>query len=132
MSKIQFLNEPERSARLSRIPDARFEIEASGNCYHCALEAELSRKTRKRIFDRLEAHVINPDLDFIFFVVSDENHLKVLWDVYQDVLAKSFRVKLRPSQNGIYFVTLKNLRTLRLQVKFLGTQQNFCFASLRK
>ena len=76
--------------------------------------------------------MVNEDIDFIFFVASNAHHLRLLWDVYQEVLSHSFRVKLAKSQNGIFFSTLKNLRKHGLQANFRGMDETFSFDPKRK
>jgi hypothetical protein len=131
MTKLGYAGHDERASKLSKVPDALFEMDIGGSLRAVALELELARKARKRVYDRIEAHVINPEIDSVLFIVSDENHLQFLWDVYQDVLSHSFRVKLQPNQNGIYFSTLENLRTHRLRANFRGLDEIFSFESLR-
>jgi hypothetical protein len=132
MSRIRYFNSEEQRSTLAKIPDAVFEIELQKNRRRIALELELARKTKKRVFERIEAHIIHPGMDSVLFVASDEQHLRFLWSVYEAVLSHSFRVKLHRNPNGIYFSTLENLRKHRLQAIFCGRDGSFSFESLRQ
>ena len=131
-SKIQVYRDDEKRTGLLKIPDASFNFVSSGKTFRGAIEVEIARKTRRRVYDRIEAHVINPDLDFFFFVVSDERHLQFLWSVYQSVLENSYKVKLAVSRNGIFFITLDELRKYQINAKFRGHRETFSFAYFRK
>jgi hypothetical protein len=131
LGKIHPMRESEKRIRLFRLPDAEFNVDISGRRYRAALEVELTRKSKRRIFEKLETQITAPDLDFVFYLASDESHLRLLWSIYQEVLTNSTRVRLKTSQNGILFSTLETLREKKLQTNFIGSKQSFSFESFR-
>lgn len=130
MAKINFHHLRDRGTQLLKVPDALFKIKTQGGRFNAALELEVTRKTKKRIFQKLEFHVTEPAYDFIFFVVKDEPLRQFLWEIYQSVLVESPRVKVTRQRNGIYFACLEDVRALKLEVPWTGEKDTLILANL--
>lgn len=129
MSRIKYLGARDRSAKLLAIPDALFQLKSGAQNTRGALELELTRKSKKRIFQKLEAHILSSEFDFVFTVLDGDSLLKLHWEIYQEVIASSVRLKIKDQQNGIYFSTLQNLREHRLHAIFNGLSGTFSLKS---
>lgn len=130
MSKIKFLGARDRADKLLTIPDAFFRLQSGTQRHRAALEVELTRKSKKRIFKKMESHITSSAFDFVFFVVGGEKLLQLLWEIYNAAVTNSVRVKVRDQQNGIYFATLESLRAQRLEAHFKGLHGAFSFGRL--
>lgn len=131
MRKFYFLSPEARSERTAFIPDAILSLNNRGQCKKAALEVELSQKSRSRIFKKLEAQILSPDYNFVFYVVQGESLMKKLIEIYKAVRADSIRVKIANKQNGIYFVSLADIQNLKLKAKFKGVESGFSFEDLQ-
>ena len=130
MAKVRNLGGRDKGDRMRAVPDAIFKVKHGTKQYMAALELELTQKSKKRLFERFEAHVTNPQTDFSFFIVKGQPLLDSLWKVYRETMAKSFRVKLKSPQNGIYFCELGDLQAKGLSAKFTGLRDSIRFADL--
>ena len=128
MRKFQFLNDNEKSSQLLTIPDGLFKFKAGGKVFTGALELEMTRKSKRRIRQKLESHMTHSDFDFAFFVVNGGPLLQVLWSIYNDVLLNSVETKFHNRLNGIYFTLLDNLRKHGPKATFAGKEDSFSFA----
>ena len=130
MQKFYFLNQADRSERASVIPDALLYLNARGNIKKAALEVELSQKSRRRIFKKLETQILSPDYNFVFYVVQGEKLKEKLIEIYEDVRENAIRVKIAKMQNGIFFVSLEDIQNLKLKATFKGIESSFSFDDL--
>ena len=127
MREIQHLNQREKVAKLTTVPDALIQFKIAEQTFKAAIELELTRKSHQRLVHRFESHMTHSKFDFVFFIVKDENLLEVLWNAYQEVLTQAASIRGKSKLNGIYFVLLESLRTDRLKAKFVGQQNTFTF-----
>lgn len=130
MTELSANFQSSKSEKLALIPDALLTMMVGSRQFKVALELELTRKTKKRIYKKIEAHILNPKFNFVFFIAEDRNLQKHLWNIYQDILSSSILVKFKKNQNGIYFTNLDHLRVLGTKVVFVGAQNSFCLANL--
>lgn len=130
MGHMMSLSHRERSAKLLTVPDALFQFECRGKVFKAALELELTRKSRKRIWQKLESHITSNAFEYVFFVLNDEKLMQLLWSLYEAVRGSSPRVKFASKQNGIYFITLDNLSSKELGAEFKGIQDTFRISDL--
>jgi hypothetical protein len=122
------LNDQEKRNHLLKVPDGIFQFKSAGEMLKGALELELTRKSKCRIYQRFEAHILNPEIDFIFFVVGDQPLLEILWNVYQAVLDQSPMIQGNSRRNGVYFALLSSIREHQLKAPFIGLDDTYCFA----
>lgn len=132
MAKIGFRVGSDRIAKLQLVPDGIFTLQSRGVKFKAAFELELSRKSRRRLYRKLEAHVTNSDYNIALFVAGDEQILQLLWDVFNAVLVQSAEVKLKKQRNGIYFCTLGILRELQLEAPWKGERNTLILANLNE
>ncbi|MGE4232078.1 MAG: hypothetical protein AB7F43_02005 [Bacteriovoracia bacterium] len=115
--------------RLS-IPDATFDVNLQRDWVRCALEIELTKKSKSKIYQRLEHHLTSEDFSFVFFVLGNLS----VWKIHEEVLAEvqetSNKLKLHGNPNRIYFVEIKNLLEKKLSAVFKSEDHEFCFNDL--
>jgi len=130
MRRCQFLHRSDRGEKLLTVPDALLRLKSGGEESKAALELEITQKSKRRIYQKLEAYCISKDFDYAFFIIANANLLRVFWDVYKDVLAKSTRVRIAKVQNGIYFAGLDQIKQRGVDAKFIGLKDTLTFAEL--
>lgn len=130
MRKFHFLHPRDQNEKTTAIPDALLSLEANGAQAKAALELELTQKSRSRLYKKLEAHITNSEIDYVFYVTQDENLKQHLMNVYADVQSHSMRVKIAIERNGIYFTTLAELLENGLNANFEGTHITLSFAQM--
>ena len=130
MARFHYLHAIDKGEKLGGLPDALLHIYSGGQDSKAALELELTQKSRKRLYKKLEAHILSPDYDFVLYIIEGEKLFSVLVDAYKHVKEKSVQVKISRKQNGIYLVFLSELQKNGLNAKFQGTQDSFSFADL--
>jgi len=54
------------------------------------------------LYQKIENYVTSEEFDYAFFIAQDENLKHVLTDVYDEVIARSMKVKITKQPNGIY------------------------------
>ena len=118
--KLKYRNGKTSSDQRNAIPDALLTLRHNGVDYNAALEVELTRKSKRRLYLKLEDYVIRPDLSLSFFVVKGEDLLEILSNIYKEVLQRSFKAKLKTPQNGVYFIELSELLRDGVWAKFRG------------
>lgn len=130
MQRIFYLHAHDKSEKVAALPDALLHLNSDAKESKAALELELKQKSRRRLFRKFEAHIVNSDFDFVFYIVEGRSLLDTLWGVYNEVCKNSVRVKFEKKQNGIFFAELSEVRKLGLKAKFIGIQDSFSFADL--
>jgi hypothetical protein len=128
MAKFKRFSHQERMEKLLTIPDALFEFCVDNQVYKAALELELTRKTKRRLFKKFESHITSSEFGYVFFVAENEKLLSLLWRIYNQVSSQSSKVKYRRHLNGIYFIELKNLLDHGIHAKFQGPEDTLSFS----
>jgi hypothetical protein len=108
--------------KLLSVPDAVLSMTVNGMLLSAALELEITQKSRKRLYQKIENYVTTPDYRMTFYVAKDERIRGILQSVYHDVLLNSLKAKVCRSRNGIYFSTLEDLEK---------NGENACFYGLK-
>lgn len=127
---VQYLHLQDQIKHFRLIPDALLTLKINGRVSKAALELELTRKTKRRLYRKFESHIANRDFNHILFIVEGAHLLKAIWNIYQDVLSDSIHVKFLDKKNGVYFILLEDLQTQGIKAKFKGLNNSFCFANL--
>ena len=130
LQRFAYLHAHDKSEKILALPDALLYLKSGGQDSKAALELELKQKSRRRIFRKFEAHITQPEFDFVFYIVEGEPLLHKLWNIYEEVRKKSVRVKFKKNQNGIYFVTLSDIRKRGLNALFKGIEDSFSLVDL--
>jgi hypothetical protein len=125
-----YMSDLEKRDRAIAVPDAILDLNIKGRSIKVALELEASRKSKKRIYDKLEHYLIHPELPFTFYVIKGKQLLEDFQSTYRLVLEKSLRVKLGPKMNGIYFSELQNILDNGPDAKFQGLDNDISLNSL--
>jgi hypothetical protein len=129
-SRYVYLHSSDRSEKMLTVPDALLLLRSDGKESKAALELELTQKSRKRLYKKIEAYIVTDDFEFAFFIASSAHLMSVLREVYQNVMQTSWRIKLRKKQNGIYFTMLENICTNGIHAEFVAVHDTFTFAEL--
>jgi hypothetical protein len=122
----------ERKEKRSAVPDAVLDLNVRDSPMKVALELELSRKTKKRIFQKLEHYLIQSEYKFTFYVLKGMPLLELFYSLYRETLEKSIHVKCRKEKNGIYFSTLENIFENGPDAKFRGLDNAISLNELSK
>lgn len=120
MSRLKHLSATERISKLELVPDSLFTLRDKTKLYKIALEVELTRKSKKRLYKKIESHLVSKNFDFAFFVLGSNVPSHFFLSILNSVLETSSRVRFSEKQNGIYFCELKKIRAENLDVKFHG------------
>ena len=64
MREFHYLHRSDQREKLLAVPDALLHLEANGTQAKAALELELTQKSRRRLFQKFEAHVTSPEFDY--------------------------------------------------------------------
>jgi len=121
------LTDQEKRTRLLAVPDGMFQFCSAEQTLTAAVELELTRKSSQRIMQRFEAHLLNPEFDFAFFIVGDVSLLGILWNLYQKVLDQSPMLQVQSRRNGMYFTLLEMFLKERLKANFIGLHDTYSF-----
>ena len=132
MSKLKHLTRTERISRLELVPDGLFTLQDKLKRYKIALEVEMTRKSKKRMYRKIEAHLMSKNFDFVFFVLGPKVPSHFFSSMLDAVLATSPRVRFSEKQNGIYFCELEKLRTEKLGAKFNGKKDSIRISAFEK
>jgi hypothetical protein len=130
MRRHPFLHHQDRNEKLIAVPDALLHLRSGGVDSKAAIELELTQKSKKRLYKKIEAYVTTDDFNYAFFIAGTDHLMNVLQEVHKNVLATSWRVKLRKQRNGIYFATLENIRTQGIHAQFVAVHDTLSFAEL--
>ena len=130
VSRFQYIAPRNRYEKLFLVPDAIVHLGPPERRSNAALELELTRKSRRRIYKKLEAYVTSKDFDYAFFILGSEPLLSVFQEIYRDVRDTSITAKLETDPNEIYFTTLANIQSCGLTARFLGAHDTLSLADL--
>ena len=130
MREFHYLHPRDKRDKLIAVPDALLHLRSGGEASKAALELELTRKSKRRLYQKFENYVTSEEFDYAFFIAKDENLKHVLTDVYDEVIAQSMKVKITKQPNGIYFATLAAIQKQGLHAKFVSRHDSLSFAEL--
>lgn len=114
------------------IPDGAFVLSVPGQEQRAVLELELTPKKRQRYSRIFRNHLLSKDWSLVFYVVRDENILRLLMQLLSDVKTKDAQVQVARRINGIYFCTLENFLKLELAVPFTNGKEEITFAGIAR
>ena len=128
--RFWYMSDLEKRERVIAVPDAILDLNIKGKKIKVALELEVSRKSKKRIFQKLEHYLIHPDVAFTFYVIKGKRLLEDFQSAYRLVLETSLRVKISATKNGIYFSELQNILDQGPGAEFQGLDNSISMNSL--
>ena len=129
--EFQLLHVKDQRAKMANVPDAMIHFKSTnGKIRVAALELELTPKTKRRIYKKIEAHISNPAFNWAVFVVGNEALFKLYWNTYLSVIENSLQVRLLQKQNGIYFALLENLQRDQLSAILRSPNHSFALSQL--
>jgi hypothetical protein len=120
MRQYGYLHRSDKREKLLSIPDAVLHLRTNGDTMKVALELELTRKARRLIYEKIESYVVCSDYQFVLYIARGQKLLSDLKEIYQEVLAKSWRAKIAKVRNGIYFAELDSVHKDGIHAKFIG------------
>ena len=130
MQRYFYMHANDKSEKVGLLPDALLHLKTTDRTSIAALELELTQKSRRRLLQKFETHILHPNYNFVFYIIEGDRLLRTLWSIYREVQEKSIRVKIAKKQNGIFFATLSDVRNLKLSAKFKGIESSFSFQDL--
>lgn len=130
LGEQKYISGADRFEKLLYVPDAILHIAERSGEWDAALELELTRKSKARIYRKLKSYLTTHDFSCAFFIMRDNSLLQVYNAIDQEVRSTSLKVKMTSELNAIYFVLLENLRRDKLNASFQGEEGIFSFADL--
>jgi hypothetical protein len=121
-----------RGKKMGMIPDAVIRLALKDGVHNVALELELTQKSKKRLYEKIERYVVDPDFRMTLYIAKREHLFNLLQSIYREVLSTSTKAKVCRSRNGIYFATLEDLEANGKNTVFHGLRDKFTLSDLEK
>ena len=97
------------------IPDALFSFEVPGQKMTVAVELELTPKLRSRYTRIFRNHLLSKDWQLVIYIVKDTKFQDRLMKLLSEIKATDIHVKIANTINGIYFCSLEDFLTKKLE-----------------
>jgi DNA-binding PadR family transcriptional regulator len=113
-----------------KVSDSQFDFRTPTSNFRVAIELEISQKSSPRYYEMVKRLALSPNIDAVFFVVSNDEIPKTLKRIYDDLQNKDAIFKSTPLKNGFYFVHLDALLFQRLDAVLQGFKTSFSLNQL--
>lgn len=130
MRELQHTSLKERQKTLLCVPDALLSLKTRDGKVLAALELELTQKSRRRLYQKIESYFLTDEFDCALFIVQGESLVRVIEEVRSRVLSQSARVQIAQRHNEIYVTTLDGFQQYGLKAKVSGNSASSCLNDL--
>ena len=113
-----------------KVPDGLFQLRTKSKTHIVALELEISPKSKGRYNKMFRQLVLARDYSLVFFVVKDDQLLKLLERALSEARAKDPIVRAWRNAHGFYFALLEEILKERTAALFQGEELAFSLDSL--
>ncbi len=128
--QYQYFHAKERAAILKLVPSGSFELIIPSGLLVCSLNVVPKTQPRRITFQKIESQITSQRYNTAFFVTEDRPALDRIWNIFQEVLSTSFKVKFQKAKNGVHFTSLETLMTNALHAPWYGEGETFSLAEL--
>ena len=115
---------------LPHIPDATFSLVMPGQTMRVALEVELTLKNKKRYAKIFRNHLLARTWEMVIYVVKDANFRDRLMATLNDIKSTDIQVRVASKINGIYFCTIGEFLSRRLEVPMTNGKKEISLAKI--
>jgi hypothetical protein len=124
------LNVREKEERALQIPDAVFEIENQGTRFRCALEVELTRKSKQRLLKKFDALASSNQFNQVFFLAQGVDLLNLTRTAERDASQRGYARYKKIKPNEIWFCELSEFLKNGIQAQWVSRRTMLSLSQL--
>ena len=113
-----------------KIPDGMFYLKTAKRKFRVALELELTMKSKNRYVKLMKQLSLSRDWDVIFIISKDKVLKQKMEGILSAVRKSDYDIKLSKLNHGIYFATLSEFLSFKLECPLAGENKTFSLAGL--